>query len=183
MGQRRQRSVPPLRVPRRACERNEAQRPKKGAQAWHDSRELALRRPTTFATFSSGALSVLSKIEVDEGHVEAERIQVEIGDGEAKRIEAHDGEGDRLEVQDGEGDRLKVEDLEDIKVEVCAWSTSNDDDYGEVNSKDVLVNINVQCDFSESSSNMMVEVESVLLGFESDMEEDEISDASLFNDE
>ncbi|WVZ06347.1 hypothetical protein V8G54_019693 [Vigna mungo] len=118
------------------------------------------------------------RIEVDESHgeaerteadeVECERIQVEIGDGEAERTEAHNGEGDKLEVQDVE----EVEDLEDIEVQVYEWSTSHDDDYGEVNSKDGLVNINVQCDFreSESSGNMEVEL---------DMEEDEISDSNL----
>ncbi|KOM58089.1 hypothetical protein LR48_Vigan11g112300 [Vigna angularis] len=137
------------------------------------------------------------RIEVDEGDgertkvddvegpdVEGERIQVDEGHGEAERRQAHDGEAERLEVQDVEGeriqlhdvevDRIEVQDLEDIKVQVCELSTSDDDDDdddddGEVNSMDGLVNINVQCDFrqSESSGNMEVEVEFVLVGTES----------------
>ncbi|KAG2376424.1 uncharacterized protein HKW66_Vig0154220 [Vigna angularis] len=123
------------------------------------------------------------KIEVEEGDAERtevdevheERIEVEEGDVEAERIEGQDGEDDRL---DGESYTIEVEDLEDIEVEVRDWSTSRDDDDGEMNSEDGLVDINVQCDVSESSANLEVEVEPLLLGSESDMEEDEINDSS-----
>ncbi|KOM45384.1 hypothetical protein LR48_Vigan06g069000 [Vigna angularis] len=126
------------------------------------------------------------KIEVEEGDAERtevdevheERIEVEEGDVEAERIEGQDGEDDRL---DGESYTIEVEDLEDIEVEVRDWSTSRDDDDGEMNSEDGLVDINVQCDVSESSANLEVEVEPLLLGSESDMEEDEINDSSWFN--
>ncbi|KAG2384695.1 uncharacterized protein HKW66_Vig0117870 [Vigna angularis] len=109
------------------------------------------------------------RIEVEEGDAERtttdemheEIIEVEEADIEAERIEAHDGEGHRL---DGEGYRIEVQDLEDIEVVVCDWSTSRDDDDGQMNSEDGLVDINVQCDVSHSSSNLEVEVEPVLLG-------------------
>ncbi|KOM34359.1 hypothetical protein LR48_Vigan02g050900 [Vigna angularis] len=121
------------------------------------------------------------KIEVEECHVEAERIEAD--EDEVQEVEECHVEAERIEAQDGEAYTIEVEDLEDIEVEVCDWSTSRDGDDGEMNSKDGLVNINVQCEFSESSGSMEVEVEPFLLGSESDMKEDEINDSSLFNDE
>ncbi|XP_014521867.1 midasin-like [Vigna radiata var. radiata] len=120
-----------------------------------------------------------NRIEVQEGPVEAERIEAQKGaqEGEGDKL---DGEGDRL---DGEAYTIEVEDLEDIEVEVRDWSTSRDGDDGEMNSDDGLVDINVQCDVSESFTNLEVEVEPFSPGYESDMEEDEINDLSWFNDE
>ncbi|XP_017432015.1 uncharacterized protein LOC108339391 [Vigna angularis] len=130
------------------------------------------------------------RTEVEEGDAERtaanevheEMIQVEEADVEAERIEAQDGEGHSL---DGQAYKIEVQDLEDIEVEVCDWSTSRDDDDGdgEMLSEDGLVDINVQCDVSDSSGNLEVEVEFVLFGSELDMEEDDINDSIWFNDE
>ncbi|XP_047162143.1 uncharacterized protein LOC124832066 [Vigna umbellata] len=137
------------------------------------------------------------RIEVDEGHdVEGKRIEddeshddkTQANDVE-ETIEVHEthhqmevdeAHDERTVVNDGEGNRTEVEELEDIEVEVREWSTS--DDNGEVNSMDGLVDINIQCDLRESDNYGNVEVSGSGLP-KSDLEEDDISDTSLFNDE
>ncbi|WVZ17203.1 hypothetical protein V8G54_010185 [Vigna mungo] len=129
----------------------------------------------------------VERTEPDQVKVKAERIEVDEADVERTepdqvevQAERTDGERDRL---DGEAYRIEVYDLDDVEVEVCDWSTSRDGDDGEMDSEDGLVDINVQCDVSENSSNEEVEVEPLVLGSESDMEENEINDSSWFNDE
>ncbi|WVZ08557.1 hypothetical protein V8G54_021903 [Vigna mungo] len=109
-------------------------------------------------------------IEVDK----AEAVEVEV---QSDRIEARDGEGDTL---DGEPYRIEVGDLDDVQVR--DWSSTQESDDGEMDNEDGLVDIYVQCDVSESCSDLEVEVEPFLPGSDSDMEEDEINDSSWFND-
>ncbi|KAG2376433.1 uncharacterized protein HKW66_Vig0154130 [Vigna angularis] len=121
--------------------------------------------------------------EVDEGHdVEANDVEetIVIEGAHDERTKLNDVEGETMELDEAHDERIEVEELEDIEVEVREWSTS--DDNGEVNSMDGLVDINIQCDFRESDNYGNMEVDGSALP-ESDLEEDDISDTSLFNEE
>ncbi|KOM45374.1 hypothetical protein LR48_Vigan06g068000 [Vigna angularis] len=129
----------------------------------------------------------VDRIEDDEGDVEGDIVEVDEGhDVEViegahdERTKLNDVEGETMELDEAHDERIEVEELEDIEVEVREWSTS--DDNGEVNSMDGLVDINIQCDFRESDNYGNMEVDGSALP-ESDLEEDDISDTSLFNEE
>ncbi|WVZ19739.1 hypothetical protein V8G54_007061 [Vigna mungo] len=133
-------------------------------------------------------------IEVDEGDdVEGERIEDDEGDDErigAINVEetivvdvggddstkANDVEGERIEDDEGDDERKKPNDVEETIVvdvahdEMTAVNDDvEDDDNGEVSSMDDLVDINIQCEYRDSDT--------------CDLEDDDISDTSLFNDE
>ncbi|WVY97398.1 hypothetical protein V8G54_029549 [Vigna mungo] len=131
-------------------------------------------------------------IEVDR--VEAAEVEVQADSIEVVRAEAGEVEVevDRIQAQDGEGDtlhgqpyRIEVGDLDDVQV--GDWSSTQESDDaekdGEMGNEDGLVDIDVQCDVSESCSDLEVEVEPFLPGSDSDMDKDEINDSSWFNDE
>ncbi|WVZ02999.1 hypothetical protein V8G54_023805 [Vigna mungo] len=126
---------------------------------------------------SHGEMTDSNDVEVDEAYDERTKANdvegkgIEVDEVHDERTKANDVEGEKIEVDeahDGEADRTEVKELEDIKVQV--------------NNMDELVDINVQYDFREndSSGNMEVEVESVLLGMErsdcSDLTSPDISD-------
>ncbi|WVZ24518.1 hypothetical protein V8G54_003062, partial [Vigna mungo] len=110
--------------------------------------------------------------------VDGQRIEVVVG-------EAEEVDGERIEV---EGDSTEVDRAEAGEVEVEADTIQVDrpeaaDRIQAQDNEDGLVDIVVQCDVSESCSDLEVEVEPFLPGSDSDMDEDEINDCSWFNDE
>ncbi|WVZ11319.1 hypothetical protein V8G54_015849, partial [Vigna mungo] len=137
-----------------------------------------------------------------------ERIEVYV-DGEEEPVDVREVEGIEVDVhvEEVEGDvgesggiqNEEGHDEETVEVNTAVvneWSSS-DDDIGEVNivdgevhSVDGLVDVNVQCDFSQRDSSANMEVDCSVISesdleqhHESDLEEHEISDSSLFNDE
>ncbi|WVY93335.1 hypothetical protein V8G54_032423 [Vigna mungo] len=127
------------------------------------------------------------RIEVDETDVQrTEATKVEL---EARSIEVDEADVDRTEPAEVEvqSDRIEAHDEGDRLDEVRDWSSSREshdgEKDGEMDSEDGLVDINVQCDVSESCSDLEVEVEPFVPGSDSDMEEDEINDSSWFNNE
>ncbi|WVZ11151.1 hypothetical protein V8G54_015681 [Vigna mungo] len=128
-----------------------------------------------------GESETIQNEETVEVHVDGEEVQVDVGETE----EGHDDETIRVDVE-GEVNTTIVND----------WSSS-DDDIGEVNimdgevnimddevhSVDGLVDVNIQCDFSQRDSSANIEVDCSVISesdfeqHESDLEEHDISDS------
>ncbi|XP_014515645.1 uncharacterized protein LOC106773469 [Vigna radiata var. radiata] len=147
--------------------------------------------------------AVNERIEV---HVDGEEVQVDVRESEGIEVDVHVEE---VEVDVGESEGIQKEEGHDegtIVVNttiVNEWSSS-DDDIGQVNivdgevnimddevhSVDGLVDVNIQCDFSQRDSSANMELDCSVISesdleqhHESDLEERDISDSSLFTDE
>ncbi|XP_022640712.1 uncharacterized protein LOC111242321 [Vigna radiata var. radiata] len=155
------------------------------------------------------------EVEIDVGEGEGIELdeaineRIEVVDGEEEQVDVRESEGievdnhiEEVQVDVGESEGIQNEEGHDEEIVevnttvVNEWSSS-DDDIGEVNivdgevhGVDALVDVNVQCDFSQRDSLGNMEVDCSVISesdleqhHESDLEEHEISDTSLFNDE
>ncbi|XP_022635666.1 uncharacterized protein LOC106758433 [Vigna radiata var. radiata] len=138
--------------------------------------------------------------EVDEDYVQmaevnrAEEVEVELESPgtEVNRGEEVDGievQPDSVEVDtvqpcevEVEAERIQPQDGQMDDVEVGDWSSTHESD-GEMDKEDGLVDVDIECDISESCSDLDVEVEPFLPESDSDKDGDEINDSSWFNDE
>ncbi|WVZ10489.1 hypothetical protein V8G54_015019 [Vigna mungo] len=110
--------------------------------------------------------------------VESERIQPDEGDDE--RTNPIDVE-DTTVVDVAHDERTKANDVVEgnIEVEVREWCSS-DDDTGEVSGMNGLVDINIECEYRDNDTCGNMEVDCSALS-DPELEDDDISDTSLFN--
>ncbi|WVZ17179.1 hypothetical protein V8G54_010161 [Vigna mungo] len=127
--------------------------------------------------------------EVQLDRAEADRIEVDRAEGDGIEVDGDEVQANISEVDRAEAGEVEVEvEVEAEKdgqmddVQVGDWS-STEESNGEMDNEDGLVDIDVQCDVSESFSDLEVEVEPFQPGCDFDMDEEDIDDSSWFNDD
>ncbi|WVZ03243.1 hypothetical protein V8G54_024049 [Vigna mungo] len=134
--------------------------------------------------------------EMHEGNEEAEDVEPEMHEGD-EGVEDVEPEGvgqvertnlidvvDTTVVDVAHDERTKANDVVEgnIEVEVREWCSS-DDDTGEVSGMDGLVDINIECEYRDNDTCGNMDVDCSALSDDPELEDDDISDTSLFNDE
>ncbi|WVZ25187.1 hypothetical protein V8G54_003731 [Vigna mungo] len=152
------------------------------------------------AVSPDGQAGDVAGTEVDEDYVQmtevnrAEEVEVELETPSAEVNRGKEVDGikvqlDSVEVDtvqacevEVEAERIQSQDGHMDDVEVGDWSSTHESD-GEMDKEDELVDVDIECDISESCSDLEVDVQPFLPESDSDKDGDEINDCSWFNDE